>query len=185
MTNRTMAFIAILVFPLFVGEIARAADQTGWSISATVGASQIRDEDGSDVFRGNGLGLSAEIEYRFTPNFALGVGGFSLGTADDTFNSVDTEIQVRGYNVFGRLIHPVSDSIDVFARVGAASYFVDVDPGNVSILDTLFGRDAVEFGLGVDFGRQNQLAFRLETRFFNGGRDETGILLMFGVNYLF
>jgi len=185
MTNRFIALTATLVSALFVSQPAYAEDRTGWSLSATIGASQIKDTDGSETFRGNGFGFSAEIEYRFTPNFALGIGGFSLGNADDVFNSVDTEIQVRGYNFFGRAIYPVSDTVDLFGRVGSANYFVDVDPGNVSFSDTLFGRDAVELGLGVDFGRREGLAFRLEGRFFNGGRDETGILLMFGVNYLF
>jgi len=99
-----------------------AAGETGWGLSATIGPSQIRDEDDTETFSGNGFGLSAEIEYRFTANFALGLGGFSLGSADDVFDGVDTEIEVRGYNLFGRLIFPMSDSAQVFGRLGAANY---------------------------------------------------------------
>ncbi len=62
---------------------------------------------------------------------------------------------------------------------------MDIDPGSVSFSDALFGQDAVELGLGVDFGRREKLASRLEGRFFNGGKDETGSMLMAGVNYLF
>lgn len=164
---------------------AEAQDRSGWGLSASLGISQIEDVDGSDTFRGNGVGLSAEFEYRFTPYFALGFGGFSLGRADDTFGGVDTEIEVRGYDLFTRVIYPLSPAVDVYGRIGAANYFVDIEPGSVSFEDALFGEDAVELGLGLDFGREERLAFRLETRFLNGGSDETGLLLLFGVNYLF
>jgi hypothetical protein len=73
----------------------------------------------------------------------------------------------------------------MFGRIGAANYFVDIDPGSVNFLEAIFGEDAVELGLGVDIGRREKLAYRLEGRFFNGGKDETGLMLMFGVNYLF
>lgn len=170
---------AALSFP------AVADDKVGWGLSGTLGASQIKDKDGADTFQGNGVGLSAEVEYRFTPNFALGFGGFSLGSAEDTFGTIDTEIEVRGFEFFGRAIFPVSDAVDVYGRVGAANYYVDIDPGSVSLDDALFGEDAVELGLGVDFARKDGLAYRLEGRFFNGGKDETGFLLTVGINYLF
>jgi opacity protein-like surface antigen len=178
--------IAVVVALLFVASpLAIAGDNTGWGVSAGVGASMIRDEDGSDTFQGNALGLAVDIEYRFTVNLALGVGGFSLGRAEDNFGGVDTEIQVRGYDLFGRVIYPVSDTVEVFGRVGAANYFVDIDPGSVSLSDALFGQDAFELGFGVDFGRKEHLALRLEGRYYNGGADETGALLLLGFNYLF
>ena len=185
MAERKLTLTTILVVLLATTVTARAEDKTGWSLSATIGTSKIEDRDGTDTFNGNGFGFSAEIEYRFTPNFTLGIGGFSLGRAEDTFNSVDTQIAVRGYDLFGRVILPVSDKVDVFGRIGSATYFVDIDPGTVNFVDALFGEEAVELGLGVDFGRREKLAFRLEGRFFNGGSDETGTLLMVGVNYLF
>jgi hypothetical protein len=175
------AFLLLLGTPL----AAEAQDETGWGVSAAIGSSQIRDEDGADTFSGSGFGMSAEFEYRFTQNFALGFGGFSLGRADDDFGGVDTEIEVRGYTLFGRVIFPVSDSTEIFGRIGAANYFVDIDPGSVSLDDALFGEDAVELGFGVDFGRKEKLAFRLEGRYFNGGSDETGVLLSAGFNYQF
>ena len=185
MVNRALTWIMIAAFLLGLNIPVHAEDKTGWGLSATIGTSQIKDKDGAETFKGNSFGLSAEVEYRFTPNLALGFGGFSLGRADDTFNAVDTEIEVRGYSLFGRVILPLSDTVDVFGRIGAANYFVDIDPGTVSFQDALFGEDAVELGLGVDFGRREKLAYRLEGRFFNGGSDETGVLLVVGVNYLF
>lgn len=58
-----------------------------------------------------------DVEYRFTPNLALGFGDFSLGRADDSFGGVETEINVRGFELFGRVIYPVSKSIEDFGRI--------------------------------------------------------------------
>lgn len=177
--------VACLVFlVLGLPDASSAQDRSGWSVSGMAGISQIRDEDETDTFDGNSLGLAADVEFRFTPNFSLGLGLFSLGRADDTFDGVDTEISVRGFSFFGRLIHPVSDTVDVYGRIGAATYYVDIDPGSVGLAD-LFGEDAVELGFGIDFGRQEKLAYRLEGRYYNGGKDETGALILFGFNYLF
>ena len=185
MRFRDSALASAVMLLLAASPPAGAGDKTGWGISGGVGASTIRDKDGSDTFQGSGLGLAIDVEYRFTANLALGVGGFSLGRAEDNFGGVDTEIQVGGYDVFGRIIYPVSDTVDVFGRVGGAVYFVDIDPGGVSLTDALFGQDAFELGFGVDFGRKEHLALRLEGRFYNGGADESGALLLFGFNYLF
>ncbi len=177
---------ALLFFVCLVpGQPAVAQEKSGWGVSAGIGSSRIRDKDGSDTFSGNGFGLMAEVEYRFTSNLALGFGGFSLGRADDSFGGVDTEIEVRGYELFGRLIYPASDSVDVYGRIGAANYFVDIEPGSVGLDDALFGDDALEIGFGVDFSRREKLAIRLEGRYLNGGDDETGTLLVVGFNYLF
>ncbi len=179
--------IAVIAAMVFLGTTfpAYAQDErTGWGISAGIGSSRIMDKDGADEFSGAGFGLAAEVEYRFSPNIALGLGGFSLGRAEDSFGGVDTEIEVRGFSLFGRVILPVSDSFEIYGRVGSATYFVDIDPGTVS-LDDLFGEDAVELGVGFDFGRKENMAFRLEGRYYNGGSDETGTQLLVGFNYLF
>ena len=175
--------LAALVYCGFAD--AQTADRTGFGLSGSVGVSQIRDKDGNDEFSGNGFGLSVDVEYRFHENFALGFGGFSLGEAEDDFGGIDTSISVRGWDIYGRLVAPVSDTTELYARIGHAQYFVDIDPGSVDFFDALFGDDAFEFGVGLDMGRKNSLAFRIEARFFNGGDDETGLLLTLGVNNLF
>ncbi len=182
-TNRAALFL-IVVLLLGATPPVNAEDRTGWSVSAGVGASRIKDVDGADRFSGAGIGTAAEFEYRFSPNIALGFGGFSLGRAEDSFGGVDTEIEVRGFELFGRAILPVSDTFEIYGRIGSATYFVDIDPGSVS-LDDLFGEDAVELGFGVDFGRKEKIAFRIEGRYYNGGSDETGALMFVGFNYLF
>jgi hypothetical protein len=170
---------------LVVGALATPAtaqEKTGWGISGGVGASLIKDKDGNETFNGNSFGYSLEVEYRFTPYFALAVGPFSLGSADDFFDGVDTTIKVRGFGFAGRVIYPVSDTADVYARLGGVSYFADLEPGGNN---GLFGDDAVEVGAGVDLGAGNSMSFRFEGRYFNGSRDESGALITAGFSYRF
>ena len=181
--NRVALLVVALLFVIALP--VHAQERTGWGISAGVGPSRIKDKDGADEFSGAGFGLAADVEYRFSPNIALGLGMFSLGRADDSFGGVETEIQVRGFELFGRAIIPVTDTFEIYGRVGSATYFVDIDPGFVSLDDALFGEDAVEFGIGVDFGRRDKMAFRLEGRYLDGGKDESGALMFVGFNYLF
>ena len=181
-SNRVALVVVVLVFGFAIP--AHAQDRTGWGVSAGIGSSRIKDVDGPDRFSGAAFGTAAEVEYRFSPNIALGFGVFSLGRAEDSFGGVDTEIEVRGFELFGRAIYPVSDTFEIYGRIGSATYFVDIDPGGVS-LDDLFGEDAVELGIGIDFGRKEKMAFRLEGRYFNGGSDETGTLVFLGFNYDF
>ncbi len=178
---------ALLVVVLLLGFTfpVHAQDRTGWGVSLGVGPSRIKDTDGADEFSGASLGTALEVEFRPVPNLALGLGGFSLGRAEDSFGGVDTEIEVRGWEFFGRIIRPVSDTTEIYGRIGVGTYFVDIDPGSIGLEDAIFGSGAVDLGAGVDFGRKNKLAFRLEGRYLIGDDDETGALMFVGFNYLF
>ncbi len=177
---------ALLVVVLILGFAfpVHAQDRTGWGVSAGIGTSRIKDKDGADEFSGAGFGSALEVEFRPVPHLAFGLGGFSLGRAEDSFGGVDTEIEVRGWEFFGRVIRPVSDTAEIYGRVGVGTYFVDIDPGSIGLEDIL-GSGAVNLGVGVDFGRKDKLAFRLEGRYLIGDDDETGALMFLGINYLF
>lgn len=159
-----------------------AADRRGFAINGGIGASVIRDEDGTETFRGNAFGFNLGFEYRFTQNFALGLGTFNLGEASDTIDSIDTNIDVRGIDILARFYIPMSEKVELFALVGGANYYVDLEPGGTN---GLFGDDAWELGGGVDFITDEDFSIRFEGRFFNGTRDESAGLVTVGFSYRF
>ena len=120
------------------------------------------------------------MEYRLSRRWAIGIDLFSLGSGSDTFNSVDTTIDVGGIDFRGRIIFPRSENVELYARLGFAGYFADVDPGTQTL-----GEDAVSLGLGLDIDRGEHFTFRFDGRYFNGVRDESGALLTAGFNYRF
>ena len=182
MATRIPQAAAIALLLCTAAGAAVAQEYTGWAVSAGVGSSQIRDEDGNDRFDGNAFGFYIDVEYRFTPNVALGIGGFNLGTAEDDFGGVDTEIDVKGWAIFGRVILPLTESVDLYGRIGAATYHADLEPGGSS---SPFGEDALDLGVGLDIGTGDAFALRLEGRYFDGTRDESGGLLTLGMSYRF
>lgn len=164
----------------FLVPVANAGDRTGWAMSGGVGPTYLRDKDGDETFKGNDWGFILGVEYRFIPSFALGINIFNLGTANDTFGGVDTEIQVDGIDIAARIILPVSEKAELFGLIGRASYYADVDPGFSN-----FGEDAWEFGAGIDIDTSEDFSIRIEGRYFDGPRDESGGLATIGFSYRF
>lgn len=171
----------ILVFS--VSAKAQGQDKTGWEIYAGIGPSVIRDEDGTETFRGTSFGFIFGGGYRFSENFALGIHGISLGEAEDTIASVDTEIEVDAFGISARLIFPMTEKVEAYGILGGIVYDADVTPGGGSF--SIFGEDAWELGAGLDFATSENLSLRIEGRYFNGQADESGGLLSFGFGYRF
>jgi len=178
--NRLSAVVLLSLVLSLAAEKAAAQDKRGFAVNVGIGISQIKDKDGADTFDGNAFGYTIGGEFRFNENFALGGGVFGLGTADDEFDGVNTDIEVKGGEINMRFIKPLSDSLEFFGKVGSAFYTADLEPGGSNGL----GDTAVEFGVGLDIGRGN-LALRLAGTYFDGSRDESGALITAGINYRF
>lgn len=173
--------IFVAALPL-VAPAAFADGKSGFAIHAGIGPTFIRDQDGSETFRGTSFGYTLGGEFRFNDYFALGLNIFSLGSTNDTIASVDTEIGVRGFDFTGRIIFPVSESVELFGLIGNATYTADVEPG----LGTgLFGSEAWVFGGGIDMRTSEKFSIRVEGRYFRGDRDETGGMATVGFAYRF
>ncbi len=173
-----VAAIAALVL---LAPAAHAQERTGFAVHGGIGGSLLKDRDGPETFEGNGFAYGLGLEYRFVPRFALGVDLFSLGSATDTFGGVETEVEAEGIDFFGRLVFPLTETVEAYGRLGAVLYHTDVTPGG-SI--DIFGEDGTSFGAGLDIGRED-LALRLEGRYIDGARDESGALLTVGFSYRF
>jgi len=171
-------FLAIVV--PFLSSASQAEDKTGWAISFGIGGSMIKDRDGNDTFEASDFAYNWGPEYRFSERWALGLDFFSLGGGTDTFNSVDTSIDVGGLELRGRMIFPLSDDVEFYGRLGFAGYYADVDPGGSNL-----GEDAVTLGLGLDIDRGEHWTIRIDGRYLQGPRDESGALLTAGFNYRF
>ena len=102
--NHSRTAIAVALIFFIAAPLADAQERTGFAVHGGIGASLIKDRDGSEAFSGNGFGYSFCLEYRFVPRFALGLDLFNLGSASDTIGSVDTEIEAAGVDLFARLI---------------------------------------------------------------------------------
>ncbi|MEL6870809.1 MAG: outer membrane beta-barrel protein [Pseudomonadota bacterium] len=156
------------------------ADDTGLGVSVSLGASRIADDDGDESFRGDGVGVAVDFEYRFHPSFALGMGYIGFGRATDTVDGVETDISARAVDMFARPVFSLSDSVELYGRFGFALYGADLEPGSSAL------GGGWEAGLGLDIGqRDKNYSVRFEGRFLNGRDDESALMLGAGVALLF
>jgi len=177
--QQLIVYFLVLLLPLLTTP-AHADEKRGWALSFGLGPSLIKDRDGNETFDGNGFGYNWGPEFRFSKRWALGMDFFSLGHARDTFNSVDTRIDVGGLELRGRLIHQLTENVEMYGRLGYAGYFADLAPGGSN-----FGEGAVALGLGLDIDRGEHFSIRIDGRYLDGPRDESGALLTAGFNYRF
>ncbi len=161
---------------------AQQTDRSGWAFNAGIGGGIIRDEDGSETFRGNSFAYKAGIEYRFRNSVAIGFNYFDLGKASDTVSGVDTDISVDGVDFHLRFVFTPGKTTEYYALVGSAVYDADISTANTF---SLFGDGAWEIGGGIDFHTSEQAAIRFEARFLNGDRDESGGFATLGFNFRF
>lgn len=180
MGGQQLAIYVIAVIVPLISTVVRADDDTGWAVSFGIGSASIRDKDGDDTFRANEFVYNWGPEYRYSQRWALGVDFFGIGSGTDDFNGVETTIDVGGFELRGRYIVRLSDSVEMYGRLGYAAYFADVDPGGNTA-----GEGAATLGLGFDFGRGDHWRFRLDGRYLQGPSDESGAIVTAGFNYRF
>ena len=173
----------ILALTLFSGAAeAQEDDRSGWAFNAGIGGAIVRDEDGSETFRGSSFAYNAGIEYRMRNNIAIGFSYYDFGTANDTVGGVDTDITVDGIDFNLRFIFAPGQKTEYFALVGTAIYDADVSTGGSF---SLFGDGAWELGGGMDYHTSERSAIRLQLRYLNGDRDESGGFATIGFNFRF
>ncbi|MEO0576274.1 MAG: porin family protein [Pseudomonadota bacterium] len=176
MNHRRFA-ITICVLSALTFVSAYADEVRGFAISAGIGPSTIEDVDGDETFSGDGFGWSIDLEYRVSQYFALGLGVMSFGEADDFFEGADVSLEAGATNFFVRGVLPVTDSIELYGRLGSAIYSTDSRFFDLG--------EGPSYAVGIDIGRQEHWSFRIEGLRIDGEDREDGSLITAGVSYLF
>ncbi len=182
MKHARYVFVPLALMLLSGTANAQEVDRSGWAFSAGIGGAIVRDEDGSETFRGNSFAYKSGIEYRLGNSVAIGFNYFDLGKANDTVGGVDTDISVDGVDFHLRFVLTPEQKTEFYALVGSAIYDADVSTGGSF---SLFGDGAWEIGAGIDYFISERTAIRFEGRFLNGERDESGGFATVGFNFRF
>lgn len=178
---RYMFFTLVLILVAGTAQ-SQESDRSGWAINAGIGSAIVRDEDGTETFRGSAFAWKTGVEYRTRGSIAIGFTVFDLGTAEDTVSNVETEIRVDGIDLHGRFIFNAGSQTEFYALLGGAIYDADVSTGGGF---SLFGDGAIVLGGGVDFLTGERSSIRLEARYLEGDREESGGYATIGFNFRF
>lgn len=174
---------ALLALVVFMGTAeSQESDRSGWAVNAGIGGGIVRDEDGSETFRGGAFAWKTGIEFRTRGAIAIGFTVFDLGTAEDTVGGVDTEIRVDGIDLHARFIFAPGETTEFYGLIGGAVYDADVSTGGGF---SLFGDGAIVIGGGVDIFTGERSSIRAEARYLEGDRNESGGYATIGFNFRF
>ena len=181
---RTLTSIVLVVGSLTSAYAFAQTDNSGFAVTAEIARSEIKDVDGpGDEFDGNDIGWNLDLEWRFNQHIAIGAQYTDFGEDTDFFNSEDSTISVDGFGFYVRGYVPVNDKITLNATLGHFLYDADIDPGTSDF--TIFGEDAVMYGVGADYALDTNWSIRVQYRHFDGEDDEEASLMSIGARYQF
>jgi OOP family OmpA-OmpF porin len=155
---------------------AQADTQPGFYAGAGIGTTSVGDDiSGVDD---NDTGFKIFGGYNFTQNWAAEVSYFDLGEASVSGGGASASFGVTGLSasVVGRL--PVSDMFAVYAKLGFASYDVDVNFRNVQGFGSGHLSDSdsdMIYGVGGALGFGGNFEARLEYEALNVDGDASMI----------
>lgn len=146
---------------LMAATAAQADVQPGFYAGVGIGNASAEDDDSG--FDGDDTGFKLFGGYSFNDNFAIEVAYFDGGAPDDTFDDINVELEVTGFNAsaVGRL--PVSETVSLFGKIGFASYDLEATArlGGLSASVDDSGSD-LSYGVGAAVSFAERFEVRVE-----------------------
>ena len=181
---------------LVAASMTASASDTGFYLGAGVGRSSIDILDfyptlGESLETTNS-GYKAYGGYRFLKFLAVEAGYTNLGSPQGLEKNVPEHpekatVSIKGLDAFAVGIIPVSQVVDVFAKVGFMSWNTDitsVQDGVVIYDESASGTDAA-YGIGIGFWVGPNVALRGEGGWYKIGDYATIALYSINVTYTF
>lgn len=151
--NKTTVSTLVSIAAVFAFASAHAQEVTP-KLYAEIGYTQLnaKDADAGSSTKFSPKAVTGVFGYQFTPNMAVeGLLGFGAGKGKVKFNGMDTGVDGKVKTAVGVFFKPsvaVSDSIDLFGRVGWVRTELELSAAGVSASDS--GND-LAYGVGASF----------------------------------
>ncbi len=122
---------------------------------------------------GSGVGAKVFGGYKITPRFAIEAASIASAgmSISDSWDTAD--ITVSGLNLSGVYFHPVSDTVNLTAKVGMLSWKAEATIGSYSA--STDGSD-LSWGIGADFKMSDTFTLRAELDRFSLDGDSLNLL---------
>ena len=160
MKNISVALLGLAA----IASTAACADE-GLSLGASVGYVNIEDNEPGFDFEANDTGYKLYANYEFTNKLAIEGGYIDFGKPEDVVLGLPGEIDASGWNLYGVGNLPLSDGVDVFAKVGVVSWEADSIIDGI-LVDTEDGTD-LALGFGGRWQAGDALGLRAEVDWFD------------------
>ena len=139
--------------------------QQPFYVGGSIGQSYVEEKNvvGGEDFDEEDFGFKVFGGYRFHQNIAAEIDYLDFGEPDDNILGADSEIDLYALALYGVGILPISDSFELFAKLGFAYWDADakVEFMGASASDDEDGTD-LAYGFGGSYAFSNQFAVRVE-----------------------
>jgi len=159
MKNFTVALLGLAL--LFTS----SAYADGLSLGASLGYVNIEDNQPGFNFDASDTGYKFFANYEFSNHLAIEGGYIDFGDPRDRFQGIPGEIDASGWNLYGVGNLPLSDGVDLFAKIGIVTWDANSIIDGV-LVDTADGSD-LALGFGARWNLGESFGFRAETDWFD------------------
>ena len=162
---------------------APAFAETGFSAGASLGYSTLEIEDSGLSAEFDDVGYKIFGNWMFTDNFGIEGGWVDFGNLSTNIGGTDAEIDADGFDLFVVGALPVSETFDLYAKVGMLSWDAEA-----SISGFGQGSDSGEdlaYGLGGRLKAASGFGIRAEWEMFDIEDTDSAWMLSVGFDYLF
>lgn len=152
----------VLPLALLISGAVQAATDNPWYVGARVGGTTYDNLDG--VIKGQNAdkddwGGGVFVGYNFNSWFALEGGYTYLGQADIGSDG----FEVQGIDLLGKFTYEVSDSFDIYGKLGG--FVFDADNSTSAVNDDKSGLTGTA-GVGLEYFFNNDLSARAEYQYY-------------------
>jgi hypothetical protein len=188
--------VLCLLVVLVAATVPASASDTGFYLGVGIGRSSIDILEfypslGEHLAQHNSA-YKAYGGYRFLKFLAVEAGYTNLGSPQGLERNVQehperVEVSVRGWDAFAVGILPVSQGVDIFAKIGVMSWdtkITSVQDTEVIYSETDTGTDAA-FGIGIGFWVGKSVRLSAEGEWFKIGDYDNVALYTVNISYTF
>ena len=138
-----------------------AAADGGFALGASAGYTTVSDSFDDADFDGSDVGYKAFATWMWSDYFGIEGGYIDFGEPSDDILDVPTSIDATGWNLYLVGNIPVTDSLDIFAKVGGvrwdADLFVDGFPVDSDDGQDLAVSGGLRWNISDNFGIRGEL----------------------------
>lgn len=155
----------------------------GFYAGASIGMTQIEDEEQGLSFDDSAFGWRIHGGYEFNDNFAVEGAYFDSGEAEDTVSGQSVEVELTGFLVSLVGMIPVGgDNTRLFAKLGYYDGEAEASAGGITVEDDESG---LSIGAGIRYDLANNFSLRGDFDWFDSDTDTlwslgVGIQVLFG-----
>ncbi len=172
-----------LISTMFMGLLFAAnlaiADKGGFSVGASAARATVGVKDTLANVDGDADGWRVFGRYMFSNNFGIEGGYSAFGTPDDNSLPSGWEVESNSFDLYAVGAYPVTESLDLFGKIGAAAWKTEIEESEISESSTNSVDLAV--GIGGEFDLTKKFAIRGEFEWFDEDAPVKSMMSLSGV----